>query len=162
MDPICCRLQKKREEKLINSTDHISDDEIGFGQQIIFDVNEDSIHSLSDVIAKCVCLGSVLKPYSSATFKYPNLSLTKIPGLRNLFQQACIHHGLLGYLDWLKEIFNDENVEITINNIIIITCGTPCVHDCSSKDGSHDIDSDKLEVLRRLSRVRFEKILSSI
>jgi hypothetical protein len=69
-------------------------------EEILFDVNTENIKWLGEAIRNCVARNIDLKPYSSLAFKHPNTPLTQIPGLTSIFQQACINHGLLGYLDW--------------------------------------------------------------
>lgn len=149
-----------------------------------FDINPDNLTLLGDAILRCVSNNIELRPYSSLTFKHPTIPLTEIPELPSLFQQACLHYGLLGYLDWINENNPSEVNTIITNNVIIITCGTtifnsstdiidPDKHNNPTNDEKlssassipeivHDINQRKLEVLRNMSRQKFNSMIGTL
>jgi hypothetical protein len=153
-------------------------------REAMFDVTPENLPWLGDAIMRCIFENISLKPYSSLTFQHPTVPLTEIPGLSILFQKACVHYGLLGYLDWVNENNPSEQNTIITNNIIIITCGTvvfnsstdvidpekdntqeESLHLTSSATPSipevvHDINQRKLEHLRKLSRQKFDSMLA--
>lgn len=143
-------------------------------EEAVFDIIPSTLQDLDDAIKKCVIYNIALKPYSSLTFKHQKTSLTEIPGLINLFQDACLNHGLLGYLDWVHETKPSDHNTIVMNNIIIITCGTvvfnpetdiinPENDDAVSSETAdivHDIDPTKLAFLRKKSRAKFDAMIA--
>ncbi|CAH6419746.1 Hypothetical protein HVR_LOCUS823 [uncultured virus] len=145
--------------------------------EIILDLAEHNVGCLSEVIRKCATDGITLKTYSSLTLLHPDKSMTEIPGLRNLFSQACIQHGLLGYLDWYvsqEKNPHRDHVQIILDNVIIITCGSVIYNpvtdniDNSDKDEAlplmknsivHSIDEKRLAFIRIISSARFLEIM---
>lgn len=127
-------------------------------EEIVFDVIEGNLPVLDNAIRTCVLNNIALKPYSSTTFGHSKIPLTQIPGLTNLFQQACLNHGLLGYFDWVNENNPSPNNTLVMNNIITITCGS-----VTSNLGTEsiEINQPKLNFLREKSREKFNLIISN-
>lgn len=143
-------------------------------KEVLFNINNETLPWLGEAIIKCVSENLYLRPYSSETFNHPTVPLSEIPGLKNLFQQACLHYGLMGYLEWFGKNnpsdFHDV-IETTINNIIIITCGSPVptktnndqlvsTSTTSIPEIIHDIDQKKLNFIRKISTDKFNDLIS--
>jgi hypothetical protein len=133
-------------------------------KEVLFDLIPKNLSLLGDVIRKCVAYNITLKLYSSITFKHPGISMTQIPGLKNLFVTTCLEHGLLGYLDWFKEK-NPSSDTIILNNVIIITLLSIMVSDTDiSNDINtsiiHEINEKQLNFIRKQSREKFNQIIN--
>lgn len=133
---------------------------------LLFDLTEETIDTLGDIIGLCVETKVDLICFSKNAMKQPEISLTKIVGLKDLFIQACLQHGLLGYLDWKNENTpNEQNTNI-MTNVIIITCGKQVVEitDSNGEDNriAHEVDEKRLAFIRERSRVKFNQITHKI
>ena len=140
-------------------------------EPVLFDLKESTIQLLGIQIAHCVRKSIDLICFSSFSMRYPEKSLTNIPGLSLLFIKACLQHGLLGYLDWKHETSPSKQNSIIINNVIIATCGLPAsvelepasdlIEDNMPREMviAHDVDPIKLKYIREKSRAKFEELL---
>ena len=153
------RLRNKLETKKLNG---IEKEMETIPEEIVFDIVADNLPSLNNAIRTCVLKNIALKPYSSRTFGHTNIPLTEIPGLKNLFQQACINHGLLGYFDWVNENSPSPNNMVIMNNIITITCGsiTPNQELGVTNVDRMKINQSKVDFLRKISREKFDFLMS--
>lgn len=129
---------------------------------ILFDIREDTIDTLGDIIGLCVETKTELICYSKKAMEQPDISLTEIPGLNELFVRACLQHGLLGYLDWKNETTPTQQIADIMNNIVIIVCGRKVVNQVDemnlNKGIVHEVDEKKLAFIRERSRLKFNQI----
>lgn len=143
-------------------------------KEIVLDLSPKTLPILGEIIKKCVANRTILNLYCSLTINNGNKSMTEIPGVKNLFVEACLQHGLLGYLDWQKEQTPSDHIQMALDNVIIITCGSvvydPHAHTNSLldvteepiKDNSpiiHEINDTKLQFIRKQSQAKFDQLI---
>ena len=129
-------------------------------RHLTLDLTPDNLSGLSTIIRSCITSNIELQVYSSSTMKHPNTPMTQIPGLKNLFVEACLSHGLLGYLDWMNEHHPSDYTKIARDNIIIITCSASTEKE--STDIIHNINMSHLEYIRNKSRCEFNELISDL
>lgn len=131
----------------------------GDNGQLVVDLCDKNVNMLGGLIKQCLEVNRDIQLYSSLALKHPGISFTRIPGLKDLFIDACINHGLIGYLKYQIELDNGGLkpwYKIIMNNIAIITCGT-----VDGDERSHIINEDELDRLRQLSIDKFNDLRNS-
>jgi hypothetical protein len=131
-------------------------------EKMFFDLTPVDIKYLGSNIVHCVKTSTDLICYSSNSMNCPMISITEIPGLTDLFTQACLQHGLMGYLDWKHENNPNAQNSIILENVIIATCGKEDKRIIDNTEQSplyHDIDNNKLTYIREKSRAKFNENL---